>query len=122
MGAAIISWAFTACLALIASLNIPSGALFVSVVGSAIGSTISTKLPSLLVFVALLTKFIDTMTQLIKDSCIQPSTEPWTALVMVAKKKGGALRFCVDYRQLNSQTVPNMFPMPDVKETLDGPC
>ena len=39
---------------------------------------------------------------------------------MVAKKKGGQLRFCVDYRCLNTQTVVDVFPMPDVKKTLDA--
>ena len=39
---------------------------------------------------------------------------------MVAKKKGGQLRFCVDYRRLNTQTVVDVFPMPDVKKTLDA--
>ena len=39
---------------------------------------------------------------------------------MVAKKKRGQLRFCVNYRRLNTQTIVDVFPMPDVKETLDA--
>ena len=67
------------------------------------------------------TKFIDdTVSQLLRDGTIQPSTGPWAAPVVVAKKKGGQLRFCVDYRRLNTQTIVDVFPMPDVKETLDA--
>ena len=70
------------------------------------------------------TKFIDdAVAQLLRDprdETIQLSTGPWAAPVVVAKKKEGQLRFCVNYRRLNTQTVVDVFSMPDVKKTLDA--
>ena len=47
---------------------------------------------------------------------ISPSESPWSAPV---KKKGGELRFCVDYRQLNAITKKDAYPIPRIDETLD---
>ncbi len=35
------------------------------------------------------------------------------------KKKDGTLRFCVDYRELNSTTKANLFPLPRIDDLLD---
>ncbi len=39
--------------------------------------------------------------------------------VLFVKKPGGGLRFCVDYRGLNSVTVKNRYPLPLISETLN---
>ena len=41
------------------------------------------------------------------NSFIRPSTSPWGALVLFAKKKDKTLRLCIDYRQLNRVTIKN---------------
>ena len=35
------------------------------------------------------------------------------------EKRDGLLRFCVDYRQLNSFTKPDLFPLPRINVLLD---
>ncbi|CAG8974418.1 hypothetical protein HYALB_00010058 [Hymenoscyphus albidus] len=49
---------------------------------------------------------------------IRASTSPAAAPVLFAKKPGGGLRFCVDYRGLNAITIKNRYPLPLVQETL----
>ena len=40
--------------------------------------------------------------ELLGKGFIRPSTSPWGAPVLFAKKKDKTLRLCIDYRQLNS--------------------
>ena len=47
--------------------------------------------------------------ELLDKRFIRPSTSPWGASVLVAKKKGKTLRLCVDYRQLNRVTIKNRY-------------
>jgi hypothetical protein len=35
------------------------------------------------------------------------------------KKPGGGLWFCIDYRDINSKTIKNPYPLPLIKETLN---
>ncbi|GJS08590.1 putative reverse transcriptase domain-containing protein [Tanacetum coccineum] len=42
---------------------------------------------------------------------IRPSSSPWEALVLFAKKKDGSFRMCIDYRELNKLTVKNRYPL-----------
>lgn len=49
---------------------------------------------------------------------IRASTSPAASPVLFAKKPGGGLRFCVDYRALNSITIKNRYPLPLIQETL----
>ena len=39
--------------------------------------------------------------ELLDKGFIRPSTSPWGALVLFAKKKDKTLRLCINYRQLN---------------------
>jgi len=38
---------------------------------------------------------------------------------LFAKKPDGGLRFCIDYRNINSKTIKNRYPLPLIQETLD---
>jgi len=49
---------------------------------------------------------------------IRPSSLPYGAPILFARKKDGRLRMCIDYRALNSQTVPDSFPLPRIDELL----
>ncbi|KAL5500729.1 hypothetical protein EMCRGX_G012325 [Ephydatia muelleri] len=51
---------------------------------------------------------------------IQPSNSPWASPVVLAQKKDGINRFCVDYRKLNVVTRKDAYPLPRIDETLEA--
>ena len=57
--------------------------------------------------------------ELLEKGYIRPSISPWGALVLFVKKKDGALRLCIDYRQLNRVTIKNKYPLPRVDDFFD---
>ena len=42
--------------------------------------------------------------------CIEPSSSPYASGLVLVRKKDGSLRVCVDYRQVNKDTVPDGTP------------
>jgi hypothetical protein len=59
------------------------------------------------------------VTKLIEKGHVRESTSPWGAMVLLAKKKDGSLRFCVDYRALNNQTLKNRYALPLADDCFD---
>ncbi|GJU63230.1 putative reverse transcriptase domain-containing protein [Tanacetum coccineum] len=56
---------------------------------------------------------------------IRPSHSPWGAPVLFVKKKDGAMRMCIDYRELNKLMIKNRYPLPridDLFDQLQGAC
>lgn len=51
---------------------------------------------------------------------VRPSNSPWAAPVVLARKKDGTWRFCVDYRGLNAVTIRDMYPLPRIDDALDA--
>ena len=50
---------------------------------------------------------------------IRPSTSPWGASVLFAKKKDKTLRFCIDNRKLNRVTIKNRYPLSRIDDLFD---
>ena len=57
--------------------------------------------------------------ELVDMGVIRPSTSPWGASVLVAKKKGKTLRLCIDYRQWNRVMIRNRYPLPRIDDLFD---
>ena len=57
--------------------------------------------------------------ELLDKGFIRPSTSPWGASALFAKKKDGSLRLCIDYRRLNQVTVKNKYPLPRIDDLFD---
>ena len=49
---------------------------------------------------------------------IEASQAPFAAPILFVKKPNGGLRFCIDYRKLNSLTRKDQYPLPLIEETL----
>ena len=57
--------------------------------------------------------------ELLDKGFIRPSTSPWGAPVLFAKKKDKTLRLSIDYRQLNRVTIKNRYPLPRIDDLFD---
>ena len=57
--------------------------------------------------------------ELIQKGHICPSASPGGSPIVLAKKKDGTWRLCIDYRSLNKITVKNGYPIPWIDDLLD---
>ena len=57
--------------------------------------------------------------ELLDRGFIRPSTSPWGALMLFAKKKDKTLQLCIDDRQLNRVTIKNRYPLPRIDDLFD---
>lgn len=53
---------------------------------------------------------------------IRPSNSPWSSPVVFVRKQDGSWRLCVDFRELNSVTHKDAYPLPWIDETLESLC
>eukprot|EP00253_Pinus_taeda_P027303 PITA_27303 len=54
--------------------------------------------------------------EMLDKGYIRPSISPWGAPVLFVRNKGGTLRLCIDYRQLNKVTIKNMYLLPRIDD------
>ena len=57
--------------------------------------------------------------ELLDKQFIRVSSSPAAAPVLFARKPGGGLRFCCDYRALNAISKKDRYPLPLINETLE---
>ncbi|KAH8315152.1 hypothetical protein KR059_012016, partial [Drosophila kikkawai] len=57
--------------------------------------------------------------ELLRDGRIEPSRSPHSAPIVIAAKKNGDVRMCVDYRQLNENSIPDAYPLPRIHHILE---
>ena len=55
---------------------------------------------------------------LLEYDMIETLKSPWACGVVMAKKKGGQLRFFCDFRYLEAVTIKDAYPMPRINESL----
>jgi hypothetical protein len=57
--------------------------------------------------------------EMIENKIIQPSVSPYSSNLLLVNKKDLSKRFCVDFRTLNSDTIKDTYPLPNVEDILD---
>ena len=60
-----------------------------------------------------------TLNHMLEAGVIQPSSSPFASAPVLVRKRDGGVRYCIDYRLLNSKTVKDCFPLPLIEECLD---
>ena len=57
---------------------------------------------------------------LLDVNVIRPSHSPWCSNMVLVRKRDLSLRLCVDFRQLNDQTIKDSYSLPRIEELLEG--
>lgn len=55
---------------------------------------------------------------LLQHGAIEHSQSPIASPIVVVPKRDGTFRMCIDYRRLNTKTVPDAFPLPPLRTLL----
>lgn len=78
------------------------------------------KLPPRRIPLHLQQEVTDNLKQMLDNGIIRPSCSPWAAPVVLVRKKGGGLQFCVDKRKLNDVTSKDAYPLLRIDDALDS--
>ncbi|KAL6491410.1 hypothetical protein MHYP_G00017550 [Metynnis hypsauchen] len=58
--------------------------------------------------------------ELLQAGIIKDSRSPYASPIVVVRKKNGTVRMCIDYRLLNSRTVPDQYTTPCIEDALNA--
>ena len=67
-----------------------------------------------------LRKQLEELDKLLKINCIEPASSPYASPLVLVRKPDGNLRVCVDYRNVNKDTILDRYPLPRVDELIDS--
>lgn len=56
---------------------------------------------------------------MLEAGIIKQSNSEWASLPVLVRKKDGKVRWCIDYRKLNSVTKKDVYPLPLIEECID---
>lgn len=56
--------------------------------------------------------------ELLAAGIIKESRSPYASPIVVARKKTGKIRMCIDYRTLNARTIPDQYTLPRIDDAL----
>ncbi len=56
---------------------------------------------------------------LLEAGIIKESRSPYASPIVIVRKKNGKIRMCIDYRTLNSKTIPDQYTTPRIDDALD---
>ena len=62
----------------------------------------------------------DHVDNMLAQGVIEPACSPYASNIVLVKKKDNSYRCCVDYRQLNSATRKDAYPLPRIDVCLDA--
>lgn len=65
---------------------------------------------------AIINKELD---ELLNADQIEPSNSPYSAPIVLVRKKQGNYRLCIDYRQLNEHSIKDAYPLPQIDHILN---
>jgi hypothetical protein len=57
--------------------------------------------------------------ELLDLGLIRPSVLPWGASFFFIRNKDGSWRLCIDYHQLNMETIKNQYPLLRIDDLFD---
>ena len=58
--------------------------------------------------------------EMLDIGAIHKSHSLWASAVVLVQKKDGGLRFCIDLRKLNDQTIKDVYSLPQIGKKLDS--
>lgn len=58
--------------------------------------------------------------KMLAEDIVEPSSSPWASPITLVTKKDGGVRFCVDFRKLNSITKKDAHPLPHMQDIFDS--
>ncbi|KAL0173003.1 hypothetical protein M9458_033314, partial [Cirrhinus mrigala] len=58
--------------------------------------------------------------EMLQAGIIKESRSPYASPIVIVRKKNGSIRMCIDYRLLNSRTVPDQYTTPCIEDALNA--